>query len=175
MPKRHQGDPPGLHIHLAGGVGRGPTKLAAFDCALRTVGVANYNLIRLSSVIPPRSLLNVSTVALSPPGRWGDRLYVVAAECRTDVPGTHAWAGIGWIQDPDLGHGLFVEHEGESEAEVRNDIQATLASLRQGRGPVGDRLGDVQMVISGATCVDEPVSALVVAVFTAEAWPGMVN
>ena len=81
----------------------------------------------------------------------------------------------GWIQDPNLGHGLFVEHEGESEAEVRDDIQATLASLRQGRGPVGDRLGDVQMVISGATCVDEPVSALVVAVFTAEAWPGVVN
>jgi arginine decarboxylase len=175
MPKRHEADPAALHIHLAGGAGRGTTKLAAFDAALRTVGVANYNLIRLSSVIPPCSLLKVSTAPLSPPGRWGDRLYVVVAEWRTDIPGTQAWAGIGWIQHPKLGHGLFVEHEGESEAEVRDDIHATLASMRQGRGSLGDRLGDVQMVISGTTCIDEPVSALVVAVFTAEPWQGLVN
>ena len=54
-------------------------------------------------------------------------------------------------------------------------IEATLASLGQGRGQVGDRLDDVQMVISGATCVDELASALVPAVITAEAWQGVVN
>ena len=166
---------PRLEISVAGGEGRGPTELAAFDAALRDVGVANYNLIRLSSVIPPRSVLRVAPRRLSPPGQWGDRLYVVAAEWRTRTPGTEAWAGIGWIQDPDLGRGLFVEHEGESEAEVRGDIEASLGALREGRGTAGDRLGDVQMVVHGAACEDEPVCSLVVAVFASEPWHDVVG
>src|SRR5687767_10837563 len=95
--------PPWREIHLAAGAGRGPTELAAFDDALLSVGVANYNVIRLSSVIPPRSVLCVSPVPLKPPGEWGDRLYVVAAEWCTDEPGAEAWAGIGWMRDPEVG------------------------------------------------------------------------
>ena len=44
-----------MQIHLASGVGSGPTELAAFDAALAAAGVANYNLLYLSSVIPPAS------------------------------------------------------------------------------------------------------------------------
>ncbi|MDQ2678046.1 MAG: pyruvoyl-dependent arginine decarboxylase, partial [Actinomycetota bacterium] len=44
-----------LSINVVGAVGTGPTSLAAFDDALVSVGVANYNLVRLSSVIPPGS------------------------------------------------------------------------------------------------------------------------
>ena len=40
-------------IVLSTGLGVGPTALAAFDAALLDAGVANYNLICLSSVIPP--------------------------------------------------------------------------------------------------------------------------
>ena len=166
---------PRLEISVAGGEGRGPTQLAAFDAALRAIGVANYNLIRLSSVIPPRSVLRVAPGRLTPPGQWGDRLYVVAAEWRTDEPGTEAWAGIGWIQDPDLGRGLFVEHEGSSEDQVRSDIEASLGALRAGRGATGDRLGDVEMVVHGAVCTDEPVCSLVVAVFASEPWHDVVG
>ena len=89
------GPPPGLEIRLASGVGTAPTMLAAFDAALREIGVANYNLIRLSSVIPPGSLVTVSAAPLSPSGNWGDRLYVVTADMRTDVLGAEVWAGIG--------------------------------------------------------------------------------
>src|SRR5690606_8611394 len=47
--------PTRLRIGVVGATGTGPTSLAAFDDALRAVGVANFNLIRLSSVIPPGS------------------------------------------------------------------------------------------------------------------------
>ena len=42
-----------MKLYLATAVGRGGTELAAFDAALVGAGVANFNLIRLSSVIPP--------------------------------------------------------------------------------------------------------------------------
>ena len=40
---------PGLDISITSGLGQGPTTLAAFDAALRDAGIANFNLIRLSS------------------------------------------------------------------------------------------------------------------------------
>ena len=58
---------------------------------------------------------------------------VVVAEWRADEPGTEAWAGIGWIQDPDLGRGLFVEHEGGSEAQVQDDLTAADAEHETAR------------------------------------------
>ncbi len=110
-------------INIASGIGTGPTKLSAFDAALHHAGVANYNLIRLSSVIPPETTIRVSDKPLKEvPGNWGDRLYVVMAENRVDTPNVEAWAGIGWVQDQKSGKGLFVEHEGSSEMTVRQDI-----------------------------------------------------
>jgi arginine decarboxylase len=170
MPLTQADDRGRMQIDVAAGAGRGPTELAAFDAALRTVGVSDYNLIRLSSVIPPRSVVSVPRQPLSPPGGWGDRLYVVVAESRTGIVGDQAWAGIGWIQDPHGGHGLFVEHEGHSEAKVRSDIELSLAALRQSRGTIGAALGQPQIVTSGVTCTDQAVCALVLAVFAAESW-----
>ena len=42
-----------MKIRLSSGRGEGPTPLAAFDAALLDAGVSNYNLLPLSSVIPP--------------------------------------------------------------------------------------------------------------------------
>lgn len=168
MSRRHLPDP--MPIRIAGGTGRGPTEIAAFDAALRAVGVANYNLIRLSSVLPPGSVVSAPRLPMSLPGRWGDRLYVVLADARTGVVGAEAWAGIGWIQHRRLGHGLLVEHEGGSEVKVTSDIELSLASLRRGRGDTGDRLGDPELRTAGVTCTDQPVCALVVAVFAVQPW-----
>ena len=95
----------------------------------------------------------------------------MTAEAYADVPSIQAWAGIGWIQDPELGRGLLVEHEGPSHAEVRADVEASLASLRRGRGGLGDQLGEVQMVTAGVSCTDQPVCALAIAMFAVEPWP----
>ena len=103
--------------YIARAIGRARTELAAFDAALVTVRVASYNLIRLSSVIPPnREVIDVDRCPLDDHGAWGDRLYCVYAGQRTSTPGEQVWAGVGWVQDDRTGRGLFVEHEGSSES-----------------------------------------------------------
>ena len=155
-------------IEIACGTGTGPTTLAAFDGALRATGVANFNLVRLSSVIPPGTDVLPVEGTLSPiNGEWGDRLYVVMAEMRVDQPGDEAWAGIGWVQDDETGKGLFVEHEGHSEAEVRGDILASLDALVAGRP---DSFGPPQFVLHGAVSDGTPTCALAVAVYESAGW-----
>jgi len=98
-----------MNIQIAAGTGTGPTKLAAFDVALKEAGIANYNLIRLSSIVPPESKIKVYDGPITEQqGTWGDRLYVVMADMRVDTPNVEAWAGIGWVQDQKTGKGLFV-------------------------------------------------------------------
>lgn len=43
------------HFTLVAGTGRGTMELNAFDSALQTAGVGNYNLIRVSSILPPQA------------------------------------------------------------------------------------------------------------------------
>jgi arginine decarboxylase len=159
---------PALPIRLSRASGTGPTALAAFDAALRGAGTANFNLVRLSSVIPPASTVAVLDRPLVPRGEWGDKLFVVYAEWRAEEPGDEAWAGIGWLQDPATGRGVFVEHEGPAEDGVRDDIAASLEALRAGRPEVD--FGPRHTVVQGATCRDEPVCALVIAVYEADTW-----
>lgn len=157
-----------MNIQVSSGIGSGPTKLSAFDSALDKAGIANYNLIRLSSVIPPKSKIKVvKGEDVKTTGNWGDKLYVVMAEMRADTPNVEAWAGIGWVQDAKSGKGLFVEHEGHSEAQVRSDINQSLHALMATRGI---DFGEVTMHVIGVTCVHEPVCALVIANYQSRGW-----
>ena len=143
---------------------------AAFDAALREAGVANFNLIHLSSVIPPDTAVVVNDGEIRPPeGTWGDRLYVVMADCRVETPNEEAWAGVGWAQDEFTGRGLFVEHFGHSRHRVEADIEASLLSIAAGRPEM--RFGDVEALVRGTTCEEEPVCALVAAVYASSRWP----
>lgn len=49
-----------MEIQISTGIGIGPTQLSAFDSALNNAGVANYNLLKLSSVIPPKSKIVIN-------------------------------------------------------------------------------------------------------------------
>ncbi len=159
-----------MEIKISTGLGAGPTQLSAFDSALNNAGIANYNLLKLSSVIPPKSKLIVSKTPLTNlPGQWGDRLYVVMAEQRAHVPNEEAWAGIGWVQDKKTGRGLFVEHEGSSEKAVRSDIRQSLEALMATRNV---DFGNINMEVVGTTCKHLPVCAMVVAVYQADGWSG---
>ena len=151
------------------GTGTGPTRLASFDAALRDAGIANYNLLILSSVIPPGSIIATGRDTLDPSitgGDWGDRLYVVMAEKRLSTRGAEAWAGIGWVQDH-TGKGVFVEHEGSCEEQVRRAIDVSLDALADGRP---EEFGEPRMVVKGAVCEGEPACALVAAVFESQPW-----
>ena len=157
-----------MNIYLTTGTGEGPTTLAAFDSALFNAGIANFNLIRLSSVIPPDATIvrpKGHTVPIE--GEWGDRLYVVMAEYRTAEIGIEACAGVGWVVEKDSGKGLFVEHEGTNKEKVARDIQSSLEALMATRGV---DYGEIHMELNGVMCEDEPVCAMVVAVYKAESW-----
>lgn len=159
----------GLDIAVSGGVGTGATALAAFDAALREAGVADFNLIHISSVIPAGSVVSVKQghgerVA----GAWGDRLYVVMADCRTQAHNEEAWAGIGWVQEEVMGRGLFVEHVGHSRLQVEADLDASLEAMVRGRPNLS--FGNRRSVIRGITCHDEPVCALVAAAYRSAGW-----
>lgn len=153
-------------IVLARGVGEGPTPLAAFDAALRDAGVANYNLIVLSSVIPPGAQVQRGRWH-TPAAAWGQRLYVVLSQMREDRPGHEAHAGIGWVQDAGTGAGLFVELHDADADRLRADLRVTLQAMQAGRGVT---LGPVQTEIVSARCVDGPVCALAIAVYAAAPW-----
>jgi arginine decarboxylase len=157
-----------LEITLTTGEGAGPTALSAFDAALCAAGVGEYNLVRLSSVIPPRSAVVTGGGQDQLTGRWGDRLFCVYASQVAERTGEQAWAGIGWVLRGDgSGAGLFVEHEGTSEQAVRGQIAASLGDM------VGRRGGAYtapQVLLQGAVCVDRPVCALVVAGYETAGW-----
>jgi arginine decarboxylase len=119
-------------------------------------------------VIPPETTVSVGDGPADVMGDWGDRLYVVMAEQRVDRPGREAWAGIGWAQHEESGRGLFVEHEGNSERQLRDDLERSLSSLIEARPQV--RFGPIHTSVQGARCEGSPVCALVVAVYEAAGW-----
>jgi arginine decarboxylase len=163
-----------MRIPLVAGVGYGSTLLSAFDDALRTCGVLNYNLIPLSSVIPPAT--NVVPLERYTPGldEHGHRLYVVKAEMRSDHVGKHIGAGIGWYQWGD-GRGVFVEHEAIGStreavvAEIDYRICHSLRDLCAAREVPFD-MHRVQSRRIFTVVEDQPTCGLVLAVFQSEGW-----
>lgn len=155
-----------ITISISTGIGEGPTPLAAFDCALLNAGVANYNLIPLSSVIPPASWIQRGPYD-PPTNEYGDRLYLVMARQEARIPGEIAVAGLGWVQEPVSNCGLFVEIGGSQRQQVEEEIRATLACMVQGR-PF--RYGPVQTELAEVECRGNPVCALAVAVYQSQSW-----
>ena len=161
-------------IKVTKGTGEGLTELSAFDNALQNAGISNYNLIYLSSVIPYGYEPKLEKPAVNE-SEFGHRLYVVIASQKESRVGYEAWAGIGWVmadgstgspQETSKG-GLFVEHHGETEDEVKDLITKSLNTMKANRA---EKYGEIKHEISGIKCAKEPVCALVAAVYKSENW-----
>jgi arginine decarboxylase len=159
------GQPDGeLPISIRTASGRGHTLLSAFDDALWRAGAANYNLIRLSSVIPRQSRISFTSEPLA--GEHGDQLYCVYASALAEHPGETAWAGIGWTRD-ETGRGLFVEHSAGSEESLSELIQLSLEDMIKRRG---GGYGDIESVTVSAHNDDQPACALAIATYQVRGW-----
>ena len=157
-----------MSIKVSRGAGSGPTRLAAFDAALMACGVADFNLVRLSSVIPTGAEVVEVSGDEQHQGGHGDLLYCVYADAYTSTPGELAWAGVAWaVRNDGSKGGLFVEHTGLSEALLNRDLHASLDSMSASRGGMYESAG--QAAIS-AVCIDHPVCALVIAAYRTAAW-----
>jgi len=162
--QRSQSEATGLDISIRIGSGTGRTPLSAFDHALQSAGVADFNLVTLSSVIPPGSRLRHVNETL--PGGHGDLLFCVRAEAHADHPGDSAWAGLGWVVD-ETGGGLFVEHHGTTEASVMEQIELSLGDMNAKRG---GGYGPVQMALASAHSTGDPACAVVIAAYRVSSW-----
>jgi arginine decarboxylase len=158
-----------MQIRVFGAAAAGPTPLAAFDRALQQGNVEDTNLLVLSSIVPVDAVV---TRGVASPGEFtvGDRLYVVMAEERVIEPGAEAWAGLGWVVDPDGRGGLFVEAHGRSEHQVRFDLEQTLDALVADRPALHGAPRDLEL--AGISCEVHPVCALVLAIFESAEWSG---
>lgn len=199
-PRAPDARPPGVglvphRLPVLGATATARTELAAFHRALLTVGLGHYNLVRLSSVIPPHTEVGAGPRGQGPalevgagrtgqglalPARWrgprpedlvdgyhGDRLYCVYADHRTDVPGEEIWAGVGWTQRVNGQGGYFVEHHGSTADAVSADIQTSLADM------ISDEVAEfepAQWVLKGVVCESTPVCAIVVVPYAVVGW-----
>ena len=159
--------PPHGRIPVLRSAGQGATELAAFHAALAAAGLGQYNLVQLSSVVPPRSAVDATGAARLPEGAWGDRLYCVYAKAVATRPGACAVAGLGWVERLDGLGGFFAEHVGESEAAVAADLQASLADIAEHDAAA---FGRPRWAVQSAECTGRPVCALVIAPYACEPW-----
>jgi len=107
-------------IRIVWGTATGPTALASYDAALAEAGVENYNLVTVSSIVPPGA--TVEPVGTAPDlGTAGNRLTVVQARATVGPESTdeRATAGLSWATGP--GPGLFYEVAGAFDESVCRD------------------------------------------------------
>ncbi|MEX0918541.1 MAG: pyruvoyl-dependent arginine decarboxylase [Candidatus Paceibacterota bacterium] len=154
-------------IIITDGTGKGSTALSAFDSALFAAGIANYNLIRLSSVIPEGFTPKVEKVDWNS-REYGRRLYLVLAQETARKPGDEAWAGLGWVETTvEPTKGLFVEHHGKNESEVADLINRSLTDMVKYRP---EEFGPIKSHIVGTKYEDRPSCALVAALYQVDKW-----
>ncbi len=66
-----------MDIKVVKGAGEASIPLSAFDAALKDAGIYNYNLITLSSVIPPGSKVQKTDDFKTPDSEWGISFIVL--------------------------------------------------------------------------------------------------
>ena len=117
-----------MEIDVVWGAAEAPTELSAFDAALAEAGVHNYNLLQLSSVVPAdATVVEAGRHEQSVP--TGTPVSVVLAERSSSTAGETLAAGLGWATSPS--GGVFMEATGDSEAEVRAELRASLEGAKE--------------------------------------------
>lgn len=116
---------------LTKGVGRHKEKLTSFELALREAHVAQYNLVRVSSIFPPNCQLvqrDEGLKNLMP----GQVVFAVVAEAQTNEPSRLAAAAIGLAIPADPSHhGYISEHHAfgqrqQSAGDYAEDLAASM-------------------------------------------------
>ncbi|MGB9678180.1 MAG: pyruvoyl-dependent arginine decarboxylase [Candidatus Ratteibacteria bacterium] len=118
-------------VFLTKGVGKDKEKLTSFEKALRNAGIAQFNLVSISSIFPPGCKLipkNEGLKLLKP----GQIVYVVLSRNSTNEPHRLITASVGIAipKDPHQ-YGYLSEHEGFGETEEKagdyaEDLAATM-------------------------------------------------
>ncbi|HLQ70003.1 MAG TPA: arginine decarboxylase, pyruvoyl-dependent [Gemmatimonadales bacterium] len=142
---------------LTKGVGRHKEKLTSFEMALRDAHLANFNLVRVSSIFPPHCELVDREEGMSML-RPGQVVFAVIAESATNEPSRLVAASIGVAMPADPSHhGYISEHHsyGQSESvsgEYAEDLAASMLATVLGVPFEADKAWDErreQWLLSG--------------------------
>ena len=150
--------PPSRFV-LGAGAGYGETELLAFDRALAAAGFSDYNLVRVSSIIPPGASLTEG-IDLSP----GSLLPIAYASLVSDEQGLVISAAIaaGIPVSPD-DVGVIMEFSGPvplDEAEDQARFMAEKALASRGSGVKDILVKGVSVRVQGITAVFAGVALL---------------
>jgi arginine decarboxylase len=119
------------------GVGRHQYSLQSFEAALRHAGIAQANLVRVSSIYPPKCKIISRTRGLSML-KPGGIVYCVISECRTNEPNRLVAAGVGLAVPADQqDYGYISEYHGYGMTRRRcedhvEDMAATMLATTHG-------------------------------------------
>jgi len=124
-------------VFFTKGVGKHRNRLQSFELALRQAGIEVCNLVRVSSILPPKCKIIPRRRGLNKI-EPGEITYVVLAEASTDEPSRLVGAGVGLAQ-PARGdrYGYISEHHGFGMTEQRladfvEDMAATMLATTLG-------------------------------------------
>ncbi len=118
-------------LFLTCGTGTHREKLASFELALREAGIERYNLVSVSSILPPHCEfveLADGTGLLQP----GQVIPVVMARSDSNVPGTLVSSGVGVAVPRNRDHyGYLSEHHatGMGEQEMEDYVEDLAAEM----------------------------------------------
>lgn len=124
-------------LFLTRGVGVHREKLTSFEMALREAGIAHFNLVRVSSIFPPRCKIVDKREGLGLL-QAGEIVFAVLAEMSTNEPGRRIASSIGVARPADHDkYGYLSEHHtyGQTEAEAGDyaeDLAATMLATTLG-------------------------------------------
>lgn len=105
-------------IFFTKGSGTHREKLVSFEMALRDAGIAQHNLVRVSSIFPPNCEIveREEGVKLLTPGQI---VFCVLSEAATNEPGRRVGAAVGVAMPKDRSmYGYISEHHAHSSSEV---------------------------------------------------------
>ncbi len=116
-------------VFLTKGVGTHKRKLASFEMSLRNAKIAEYNLVRVSSIYPPGTKLIPREQGLKHlvPGQI---VFCVISDCATCEPGRRIAASVGIARPVDKKrYGYLSEHHSFGEtAKQAGDFAEDLAA-----------------------------------------------
>lgn len=119
------------------GNGKSKEKLTSFEMALRDAGIAEFNLVKVSSIMPPHCKIVSKKKGLSylSPGQI---VYVVLSEAATNEPNRKITSSVGIAMPEDRAkHGYLSEHHsfGQSareSGEYAEDLAAYMLATTLG-------------------------------------------
>ena len=124
-------------IFFVKGVGRDITRLGSFEQALRDAGIQMFNLVRVSSIIPPNCKV-ISPQEGKQLLKPGEVVFLVMSKIESDEPNRLVAASIGAAMPKDRNmYGYLSEYEayGENDevaGEKAEDLAATMLATTLG-------------------------------------------